>query len=297
MGIGKSLTKIVAPIVMASALAFGVPKDAKAEISDIYAVYGLQGSFNFYSTPAFKIQSMPEYIRKVPAHHDDGGRQLPPIKDIGEADFTDLRLVDGRIGVGINDKKRFELSTGINFGLDMTGRGRELNERNYVDFPGEWVEGWGQALTYYGVYPKPSFFAGAFARGNLYNVLFLDYSVDFSNKIIGVQNGWDRWAELEPKDTYLANVGVLNHTLGISVDALLLGIAIKDSIKYKENIFSLLGSGESYSPVSFKLSFNTKIPQVLYRSTLAQEMGVTFLKNSSFSIIAEVKGMKDFVRK
>jgi hypothetical protein len=252
MGIGKSLTKIVAPIVMASALAFGVSKNVNADGSPYFNL-STEISCGLGSEIAHAYH-IPEIIRTIPTHPDDGGRKLGAMPD-SQLSITPLGNVEGRVGVGIKEYAKYDLSAGIRLGWNQYGDlfGGGFKEMNYTNHPGTSIRGQGAALVYYGIGMLDLNY-GLFAKASLLHFpsFFAEYSLNVPLlQIISAENGWDRWNALETNEKFSVDVSFLTSTFKFGLE---------------------LPTDSYEASLKIGLFVGMKIPQFLKKSALADEM-------------------------
>ncbi len=253
MSFPRTLEKIigtVGAVLIGGALLFAPARKAEAKP---YLMIDAQFDFN-YGTPTAQIQTVPEYMRNVPAHPGDSDEHIGPIED-SQYSFVSLLNIEGRAGVGFRELDKFDFSIGAKAGIEFAGGGGK--ERNYTNAPGTDKRGYGAALTYYGT-SMGRLSLGAFARASFFassiNLLSLEYSADISAlQAIAVENGWDRYNTTEVNEIYRADFCTLNHTIEVISGDLNL-----DSFNTKVKLF-----------------LGVKIPQLISQSALATEMGFT----------------------
>jgi hypothetical protein len=254
MRIGKSLTKILATSSIIGALAFGIPKNANAEIEHYMNVAG--NAELTLGTPISKFLSVPEYMRTVPAHTDDGGGTLFPMKD-GAGSFTPLLNAEGRIGGGIR-KDNFNLNFGGSVGIDFAFG--NMVEENYTNHPGTSERGYGAALTYYQV-EEGGITLSAFVKALFADRLYAEYCLGLSERGIFVANGWDRYDNYQRNNIYGGDFNTLDYTLRFGV--------------------KLIKSDND--PRAFGAFVGLKFSQLLKQSDLAKQMGFSVVNPSIFA--------------
>jgi hypothetical protein len=203
MGIGKSLARILAPVAVVGALAFGNVQEAKAD--NLY-LYGDVGIDFFAGTEFARVKSTPEYIRDVPAHPDDlhkvNSKNVAPLSDGELIEYAHGADVIGKVGLGI-EKELFNFKCGIQGGVSTLFP--SLVERNYTNHPGTDKRGDRAALTFYEIgIDILSFGINAEVSKDLTDELsiFLDYFCNFIPHELNLTNGWDRYNSFEVKDEY-----------------------------------------------------------------------------------------------
>jgi hypothetical protein len=254
MGIGKSLTKILATSSIIGALAFGIPKNASAQVESYMNVAG--NAEISLGTPISKILSVPDYMRTVPAHPDDGGWTLSPMDD-GVNSFIPLLNAEGRIGGGII-KDNFNLNFGGSLGVDFAFG--NMVESNYTNHPGTSERGYGAALTYYEV-EEGGITLGAFVKASLSDKFYTEYCLGLSERGIFVANGWDRFDKLQQNQIYGSDFNTLDHTFRLGIKL------IKSDI----------------DPRAFGAFVGLKFSQILKESDTVKQMGLTAINPSVFA--------------
>ncbi|MDD5700240.1 MAG: hypothetical protein PHH00_03580 [Candidatus Nanoarchaeia archaeon] len=268
----KSLERAAGAIALAGALFFGGLKKADAE-AYLYgqANYGLELGLSSVG----EIQSIPEYMRYVPIHPDDTYARE---EDNGIIEYTERELpqfhpvLNAEAGIGLQGGL-FDFHAGPKLELILVSSlDSAFKERNYTNYPGTDIRGYGAALTYYSAFvgnPSPFVTLGADARlslklfekesGSSYTKVegFLEYSGSFSPTRFILKNGWDRFDEHEIDKTYDFELAdIINHALKFGV---------------------------SYTPMSFKnnkgFSFSVSwfgevyYPQIIKKTSFADEIG------------------------
>jgi hypothetical protein len=176
-------------------------------------------AFNFGSCQV-KVNNIPEYMRYVPIHKDDGGDHpgnnngvipdgvnLRNKADLGDVRFgVNLSLIEYKLnfkaGIG------FDIGSGFEFAYDIMNMRAEFppnrQERNYTSAPGTAKRGYGAALTFYQIdYTSlvkwnTTVLTNAFSEVQIaadkFNVR-IGYKVSFEK--ITLKGGWDRYDALE----------------------------------------------------------------------------------------------------
>jgi hypothetical protein len=252
MKLPKTLDKIFKGAILGGALLL-------SPIQKVYAdptpyIY-LQNNWTFgCGTPFASIPGVPEYMRTVPEHHDDGTGNTV-IKDQAFAFFpllgTDLRLGGGFRDLGSDFP--YDFNFGFKIGAGVLGLGG--HEFNYTNHYGTEETGYGAALTKYNLEMVDVTY-GLFAKAKLWDELFFEYDIELPIfQGILLQNGWDRNAKFEGYHDYSSNVPTLNHTIKIGLEAEL----------------------KSWDDTKKKLGFflGAKIPQNVF-ATASNEFGITY---------------------
>jgi hypothetical protein len=265
----NGLQRIIGTAIISGAIlgspAFGAPKPEEEKGPEVSCALEVQYAATL-GTPIITTDTVPEYIRAVPEHIDDGGKNLPPIQDkpisIGSGISAEGRLE------GIIKDKNLKFEFGLLGGVEiMFG---DLVEYNYTNAPGTEARGYGAALTFYKSYLL-NLNVGVFGNGifdlappSLFPKIVLEYSstLPFLQGIY-IKNGWDRYDSYETKDRYFAYLLTLNQ-------------------KIKCGLELPLGEGESSPTVLILGGMN--IPTPLFESEVAKGMGLK-LKPSFFGEI------------
>jgi hypothetical protein len=228
MSIGKSLARILAPIAVVGALAFGNVNEVMAKPIHPYVSLDFD-AYSHFADPSMtgNFLSIPEYVRDVPKHPDDDyalDSNVAPIKDTSPSYLIPLDKppFELRALVGI-EKNGFDLSLGpsmligspeVPYSIDFEGY---HVGRNYTNYPGTDIRGYDAALTYYSVQGLSRKFSFGFFSRLSYKVLeictpkmysplslnlFAEYSINPMTSTLKIENGWDRYDSYEIKDTY-----------------------------------------------------------------------------------------------
>jgi hypothetical protein len=261
---GKSLGKILTASVLGLGLLFTPVK--KSDAGEFY-FYGtlLYGPKTADASRATQIDSVPNYIRDVPAHPDDLWKVNPedvaPISDAGlmfsTISSSSLVSINLNVGVGYRDDIfDFTLGPKLSFSsLDRYGS-LSIKERNYTNHPGTEDRSVGAALTYYGFdFESLPLSLGALARASLAfdisegnKVLFfkpfIGYSATYSPSHFFVENGWDRYGHLEQKEKYKLTDGFINHSIegGISFSLPGFSLELFSGIDIPQTLNTTLGN-------------------------------------------------------
>ncbi|MBW2990281.1 hypothetical protein KY348_01100 [Candidatus Woesearchaeota archaeon] len=167
------------------------------------------------------VENIPLEVRDVPKHEDDWyakDRNVAPI----EKNSVNLY---GRVKAGtrlggklafIQDKLFFKTGVGIDFthaaALSKYNKRKDMQERNYTNFPGTNTRGYGAALTFYQV--RTSFVDLGLEDAFFRPLVFSEIEVKLEEKtglVLGylaypqnfhVRNGWDRYDNLQVKDEH-----------------------------------------------------------------------------------------------
>lgn len=268
----KNLAKILTAAVLSAGLFFTPVKEADA--GEFY-LYGniLQTIKTIDTNRTAQIDSVPEYIRDVPAHSDDLSKVNPedvaPITDSSLNFFTEINdWMDLKLDLGIGYREGiFDIKLGPRLGYSL-GFGRNIipsdawifdipiKERNYTNHPGTEDRSVGAALTYYGFNYEPSDVSiGASTRfslnfdiseGNKVFFLnpFIGYSATYSPSRFYIENGWDRYGNLETKDEFNLTYGSINHSIeaGITFNMPLVSLELFSEIDIPQVLITPLGN-------------------------------------------------------
>jgi hypothetical protein len=260
MKIPKTLEKLAKFAILGGALLFNPVSPAQKADADPIPYFNLSNTWAIgYGTPFMNISGIPEYMRTVPIHPDDGtGNTI--IKDNPGSAPPLFIGTDLRIGGGVKDKWNvipYDFSFGFKFGIDFTGFGQR--ECNYTNHPGTEERGYGAALTEYMIYLGDVNY-GLFAKAKLFDVGFVEYDIElpiFQGVLL--RNGWDRYDRFQDNQGYSSNVPTLNHTIKGGVE------------------FSFPTESYEYGLNKKKLSIfaGVKIPQNVF-ATSSNEFGITY---------------------
>ncbi len=190
----------------------------------------ISGGWNFaLDFNMCSLETIPEYIRNVPRHPDDGGgfTNIAPIEDskLSYSPFS-LNLINGSAGIGCKFEL-FDLMLGGNVDWCLFTSG-PIKKRNYTNASGTETRGYGAALTYYRLNKGSAHKWNAFTPGLFLRLsrkistesdfsLFVEYSLDFYN--LHLETGWDRYNNLEIREIYkLADINKRTIKIGFFVD-------------------------------------------------------------------------------
>lgn len=181
---------------------------SKNSYADLY--YFAKGGLSLRCEPnVCQVSNIPPEIRDVPKHEDDwwvSDEKVAPIKDSRlNYPYASLDL-DGVLGLGYL-KEPFEFQLGIGVRYPLAAFPTAIERRNYTNAPGTSKRGYGAALTYYS-FPlrglstdirflgmSPRVFLRLLKMRDEKSAYFLEYAIEKQG--ISIENGWDRWDELE----------------------------------------------------------------------------------------------------
>lgn len=252
------LAKIAGTALILAGTVLGFPQ---ASALDIYPYRSLKIDCNLDQV---KVQTVPEYIRNVPIHPNDGGGKNVPIKDSGLSYLLFDDTLEGKIGIGIREG-RFDFKIGPELGLavESSDSHSSIIERNYTNAPGTSLRGYGAALTFYQLVQDDFIILspGISARASycivprkLYETeksIFVEYSASFLHRTFNFETGWDRWDSFETYKKYEMSADIVNHTIKAGFE-----------INQYDNVYLDVFAGIT-------------IPQIIKRSSLADEAGLT----------------------
>jgi len=193
----------------------------------------VEPSLNF-SNPVDKVSNVPEVVRDVPIHRDDGyvnrANQGPIAKDsVKTPVLFEIGLAKVGLETKITEHAYLDVFGNVSLNASSFGAGDE-NERNYTNAVGTEKRGYGAALTYWRARYGPLFIPGLGAElriplneGKKGTELLLGGTIRRYN--LEAENGWDRWNKHEKYKTY---------RLGEVTDkTIYTGILIKDRLSDK----------------------------------------------------------------
>jgi hypothetical protein len=271
----KNLSKILSAAVLGAGLLFSTPK---ASAGDFYLFGDIDCSGNLNSETNYNadVQTVPEYVRDVPAHPDDLWKVDPAnVAPIADTPFSfpieiTKPFLDFKLGIGFTEGI-FNIELGPRFAsfIDTNYANSKVKERNYTNHPGTEERGYGAALTFYRFhFEKGDTSIGGFLRTSLKfdisdsnKVLFLepflDYSFLYSTCSFSLTTGWDRYNRLEKKDSYQIASDIIDHSLEVGLKGSMMNFAL-----------------EVYGGMA--------IPQLVNRTSLADETHFSFESKPNF---------------
>ncbi|MCL5018495.1 MAG: hypothetical protein M1416_01870 [Candidatus Pacearchaeota archaeon] len=265
----KNLARILSAAVLSAGLFFTPAK--KTDAGEFYLFGNLVYGPKTDVTRTAQVDSVPEYIRDVPAHSDDLWKVNPSdVAPISDSSFNfstasnELLNLNLDIGAGYRDDIfDFKIGPrlGYSFGRSITPSDAwvfdiPVKERNYTNHPGTEDRSVGAALTYYGCnFESFPLSIGASTRASLafdisegneifFIKPFIEYSAMYSPSHFVIENGWDRYGGLETKDTFNLTNGSINHSIegGIGFSAPGFSVEIFSAIDIPQVLTTSLGN-------------------------------------------------------
>ncbi len=195
----KTLNKLLAAGAFVLSSMGCVPEGAKIDNIRPFAGFDFR-----VSQPATYAKNIPEYMRDVPIHPDDGGGKAGVISDgIKIYPLMDFAL---KTGLSFETKSGASLNVSGRFSIPASGYPKE---RDYMVNIGEDKKSEGSALTYYAVGYGPIVIPGIDA--DIYiPIKPIDSEVNLG-AIVGagyrkydleVQTGWDRFSNFQGRRDY-----------------------------------------------------------------------------------------------
>ena len=244
----------------------------KTNANEVY-FYGNLGISTYLRGSVAQVETVPEYIRTVLPHPDDITTFNLNSNPILIPDQS-LSLEPGSInietrgGLGIKGKKfNFEIGPTLNFGIVGGISFNSANQENY--YPGGY-----DAFTYYALTmgnqnSRGCVTPGVFVRESTFLLgddedgikFFTEYSAELYEFMF--ENGWNRYNQLESNSHYKI-ADSINHSMKIGLE--LLSGAIDPFLRRCE------------------LSMGITFPQIVYKTSLADETKFTTTPNILFGI-------------
>ncbi len=252
MLIGLLRWTILAALSSSLVLQLAAQDNSKDKDGGVHFLYRVGVGLNL-QTRACHVSGVPASIRAVPAHPDDGGGALPPIKDteLGcpYAHFNPI----AEFGIKKQGLRReYSVALSVSYNLWSEANTGETERMNYTNAPGTSQRGQGAALTFYGPIDRHDglndLVLGGFFQVSFYRKSesrwFIKAGSDFpQSKIV---TGWDRFDSLQNFQSF--NLGRIVQPYGS------FGLEFKSS----------LTTTRFYSRAAFPF---------LFKSTLGEQVG------------------------
>jgi hypothetical protein len=228
----KSFWRLVIVLSAASTIAVWGPACVRAAESKFGAEVSLGGT---YEQPVVRtVNKIPLSIRDVPVHPDDAefaGNAGPIAKDtLRLSDRVSVLHLKGFFRLPIaHDRLAWRTGVGLDFDFRMEAvkdpnKRSDIAERNYENAPGTDTRGEGAALTYIQAGTSYWFHENTFVKPyvfsevslNLSSNVSLDFGANLHQEQIFLENGWDRYDNLDTQATYnLENLVVVQPYVGL----------------------------------------------------------------------------------
>ncbi len=258
--LGKIATAATAA-TLGAVLLFAPARKAEAE-----QILSFRGDLEVNALVRFEslnVQTIPEYIRDVPMHPEDKGyfpeENIAPIAD-GLLNRYGTGQIIGKVGPVL---KTGALEFQVGAECELLATYLAARERNYTNEPGTDQKGNGAALTFVGISNEIQNL-GPFLKTSLELnksfSLFLEYFANLLPHQISLNNGWDRYSELEIKSSNPLATTISDHTLRLGIE-----------YNFDHDVIARVS-----------LFGGIKIPQVSQRTALADEIGLKILPVSYF---------------